>query len=411
MNTERWLPLLFLIFIAGLLLRSPFLIALSTGMLVVIGMANWWKAHALDNVHYRRRFHYTRAFPGEKFPVRIEVENHKLLPLSWLRVQDPWPKAVGPEDEDVLAPSYSQEEGMLTHVFSLRWFERARRSYTLLYRKRGVHTIGPARLESGDFFGIYQQSKLVDPAVRLTVFPELAPLAELNLPPEDPFGELRSRRRLFEDPNRPMGVREYHPEDSFRRVHWPATARTGELQVKVYQPTSAQVMVVCMNVSTTHRYWEGMNPALLERLVSVAAALVDQGLQHGYRVGLISNGCLANSDQPFRIPPGRSPRQKASLLEALAGVTPLVLASFDRFLIREVPHIPYGATLLILTAVTSPELMETILRLKRHERRITLFSLAEQPPEAIPGIHVIHVPFIHREDKNGHPLVSESPAG
>jgi uncharacterized protein (DUF58 family) len=411
LNTERWLPLLAVILVAGLLLRSPFLVALSIGMLVVIGVANWWKAHALDDVHYRRRFHYTRAFPGEKFPVRIEVENHKLLPLSWLRVQDPWPKAVGPEEEGVLAPSYSQDEGLMTHVFSLRWFERARRSYTLLFRKRGVYTIGPARLESGDFFGIYQQSKQVDPTVRLTVFPELLPLAELNLPPEDPFGELRSRRRLFEDPNRPMGVREYQPEDSFRRVHWPATARTGALQVKVYQPTSAQVMVVCLNVSTTHRYWEGMHPALLERLVSLAATIVDQGVQQGYRVGLISNGCLANSDQPFRIMPGRSPRQKATLLEALAGVTPLVLASFDRFLMREVPRIPYGATLVVLTAVTTPELMEAVLRLKQHERRITLFSLAEQPPRPIPGVRVIHLPFSQPDDQDGHPHLRQSHPG
>jgi uncharacterized protein (DUF58 family) len=79
---------------------------------------------------------------------------------------------------------------------------------------------------------------------KVTVFPEMISLSDINLQAEDPFGDRRSRRRLFEDPNRPMGVREYHPEDELRHIHWPATARTNQLQVKVYQPVSSQVMML-----------------------------------------------------------------------------------------------------------------------------------------------------------------------
>jgi uncharacterized protein (DUF58 family) len=391
---QRWLPLLVFFVYIGLILRQPFILALAATLAVLLGVASWWRKHALDGVIYNRRFHYTRAFPGEKFPVRIEIENKKLLPLSWLRVEDPWPKAVGPEDEDILAPSHVQDQGFLTHAFSLRWYERSRRTYMLLYRKRGIYKIGPSRLESGDLFGLYEQSQHGTEKEQLTVFPQVLPISELELPPENPFGEQRSRRRLFEDLNRPMGVRDFHPEDEFRRVHWPATARVGELQVKVFQPTSAQVMVVCLNVSTYHRYWEGVYPALLERILSVAATLVDAGVHKGYRVGLISNGCLSNSDQPFRIPPGRSPQQLSHLLQALAGVTPVVVAPFERFLLREIPRVPYGATLVVLSAVTSAELIETLSRLKRHERQITLFSLAEEAPPTLPGIRSVHMPFV-----------------
>ena len=190
-----------------------------------------------------------------------------------------------------------------------------------------------------------------------------------------------------------MGVRDYHPEDSFRRVHWPATARVGELQVKVFQPTAAQVMVLCLNVSTHQRYWEGVYPALLEHLLCVAARLILDGIQSGYRVGVISNGCLSNSDQPFRVPPGRSPDQLAHLLGALAGVTPVVVAPFERLLLREVPRIPYGSTLLVQTAITSPELFETLVRLRKHERQLILLSLAEEQPPDIPGIRSMHMPF------------------
>jgi uncharacterized protein (DUF58 family) len=325
--------------------------------------------------------------------VKIEIENRKLLPLTWLRAVDPWPKAVGPEDEEVLAPSFSPDLGFLTHVFSLRWYERSRRTYNLIFRKRGIYPLGPCKLTSGDLFGIYEKTQEAAGVDRLTVFPTLLPLDELHLSPEYPIGDERSRRRISEDPNQMMGVRDYHPEDNFRKIHWPATARMGELQVKLYQPTSAQVLIVCLNVATHLRYWEGISPDLLEYMLSLTASLVDRGIQNGYRVGLISNGCLTNSDQPFHTQPGRSPQQLATLLSALAGITPVVVAPFERLLLREIPRAPFGATLLILSAVINPELVEAILRLKKHERRITLLSVAGDAPPILPGIQSLHLPF------------------
>ncbi len=114
MSNERWFSTLILILILGLVLRSPFLTALSISLLFIFGLAYWWQKHSLDGVDYKRKFRYSRAFPGESYPVKVEIENHKLLPLTWLRVQDPWPRAVGPTDEDVLAPSHSQDQGFLT---------------------------------------------------------------------------------------------------------------------------------------------------------------------------------------------------------------------------------------------------------------------------------------------------------
>jgi uncharacterized protein (DUF58 family) len=153
-------------------------------------------------------------------------------------------------------------------------------------------------------------------------------------------------------------------------------------------------MVVCLNVATFARHWEGTNPELFEHVIRIAATLVTKGIEDGYRVGLIANGCLAHADQPFRIPPGRSPRQLASLLGALAGVTPVMTGPFENFLIKQVPRVAYGATLLIVTGVTNPELFETLVQLKHRGRRITLLSYAQEPPQVVPGVRMIHQPFI-----------------
>lgn len=402
MAPDRWLPVLLAAFIAGALFEIPFLTTIAATIAILILAMSWWKDHALDDVHYLRKPHYRRAFPGESVPMRLEVDNDKPLPLSWLRSEDPWPLAVAPVEQDVLAPSHLPDRGILVNVFNLRWFEKTRRTYSLLFRKRGMYRLGPTRLRSGDLFGMYEESRQIDNSEYLTVFPRLAPLESLELPADDPFGDRKSERRLFEDPTMPMGVREYRPEDSFRHIHWPATARTGEMQVKVYQPTSALVMMVCINTSTFDRHWEGVYPDLLEHLLSVAAALIFECVNAGYQVGLLSNGCLAHADRPLNIPPSRSPRQLGFLLEALAGITPLVMTPFESFLLREMPKVPYGASLLVVSGVTPPALIGTLQRIQQHNRRVTLLTTAAEAPPPVPGVTVLHRPFAPNQVKEEH---------
>jgi uncharacterized protein (DUF58 family) len=388
----RWMTFLGAVFLFGAITNNSYLMGFSAAIAALLGIVSWWRNHSLDGVNYRRYPYYRRAFPGETVPLRIEIENNKPLPLSWLRSEDPWPRDVGPDDEDILAPSYIPEYGTLTNVFSLRWFEKTSRNYILRFRKRGHYKVGPVNLQSGDAFGIYDRSRKAGQAQYLTVFPEVIPLEQLNLPAEDPFGNTRSRRRIFEDPNQPMGVREYRLEDGFRRVHWPATARTGQLQVKVFQPTSARVAVICLNTSTIEDHY-GVYPELFEYLVSVTATLTDHYFNQGYQVGFMSNGSFSHSHRPINIPPGRSMKQLSVLLEVLAGITPMFSIPFEKYLIREMPQVHYGASLLVISAVTPPVLLETLSRLKRHNRQITLLSLAQKPPEDVAGLNIVHRPY------------------
>lgn len=393
MLLRSWIPLLLMVFLLGAFTRQIWPIAFSLAVGAVLAFIEYWRRHALRGVRYHRRWTYRRGFPGESIPVRIETENRKLLPLTWLKVIDPWPLAVGPVDESILGPSHIETQGELVNLYSLRWYEKNTRSYDLLLRQRGVYPVGPAQLTSGDLFGLYESSVEQKEQDLVVVFPDLVELPHFLLLAEDPFGDRRTRRRLFEDPTQPMGVREYRPEDDFRRVHWPATARTGSLQVKVYQPVTARVMVICLNVSTSVQYWLGIDSGMLEQLVKVAATLAYHGVQDGYSVGLMSNGCLAHSDQPFRIDPGRSSEQLSYLLQALAAVTSFTSAPFETYLVSSLPRVPYGATLVIVTSLVTPELVESLMQLKRYRSHTALISLESTPPPEIPGVRTFHLPF------------------
>ncbi|MER3514307.1 MAG: DUF58 domain-containing protein, partial [Chloroflexota bacterium] len=174
-------------------------------------------------------------------------------------------------------------------------------------------------------------------------------------------------------------------------IHWKATARQGKLQVKVYEPTTSQNVVLCLNVATFAQYWEGTEPEKLEQVISVAASLAQWAIEHKYAVGLIANGALAHSDQPFRILPGRSPTQLMRLLEALAGVSPFVTSTLESLLLRESPRLPWGATFVVISAVVTPELLATLRRLHEAGRRLVLVSLADEPVNDVPGVFVYNL--------------------
>ncbi|HOD44611.1 MAG TPA: DUF58 domain-containing protein [Anaerolineaceae bacterium] len=394
MRPIYWLVVIIILLVAGAILHLPWLSYFASAAGVIFAISYFWRKFSLNKVQYQRKFVYHRGFPGETTPAKITVENRKLLPVSWLTTRDSWSAGAPPLAEGQIAPSHLPDRIQFINSYSLRWNQRVTRATTIQFKKRGIHTLGPVVLESGDLFGFEESSKTVELPNTLTVYPEIIPLSELGLDADDPFGDRKARRRLFEDPNRMMGVRQYGPEDEFRRIHWPATARTGTLQVKIYQPVTSQVMQVCLNMATGLHSWEGVVPETVEQLIKVAATIVYHGVEAGYAVGLISNGSLAQSDQTFHLQPGRSRDQLGNLLSMLAGLSSFTLAPFDSFLLRSLPKIPMGATMVIISAITTPELVETIHHIRRYRQHTTLISLDSTPPPPIQGVKIVHHPFI-----------------
>ena len=298
---HRWVGMGVFILLLGAALRRRELMALAGFMLTIVGVSWLWSRASLGAVIYRRRFRPLRVFPGEEIVAELTVENRKLLPLGWLQIEDEWPQAVAPSDAGLLAPSPIPEWGFLVNAYALRWFERVRRRFLLQARARGWSAVGPAHLISGDPFNLFARQALLLRREHLVVYPRLWRLEEIGLPIKEPFGDTRAGRRLFEDPNRVMGVRRYQPGDSFRHVHWKATARVGELQMKVYEPTRSASLMLCLNAATFAYRWQGVWPEMLEYVLSVGASLARWAAESRYAVGVTVNGALAQSDQLLRL--------------------------------------------------------------------------------------------------------------
>ena len=163
--------------------------------------------------------------------------------------------------------SLSRGDGGLGRRDRLEW------PVTLDAVRRGYYRVGPTRLRSGDIFGFFEREEEVGrPVDGIVVYPVVYPLPDLGLDSARPFGERAGGSRIFEDPVRVVGVRDYVAGDPLKRVDWNATARVGRLQSRLYEPSRTQSVVVALNISTMEFSWQGSDPALLERNVVVAAS-------------------------------------------------------------------------------------------------------------------------------------------
>jgi len=392
--SEAWVMLGLLLTLLGLVLDSHFLMVVAMSLFVVAAASWVWNQFSLFGLHYKRHLSQTRAFLGETIQLTLEIRNQKLLPLSWLEIVDVCPSDLHVDGGEVVANPAS-------HVGEFRtfWmpgaFQRLSRRFTIHCSQRGYHVYGPATVHTGDGFGFFSRKAIGPERDQIIVYPRLYSAADLRLPSKNPFGQRAVEARLFEDPLRTVGIREWQPSDSLRRVHWKATARHQQILSRVYEPSEEPQILIFLNVATLPRHWQGTIPELMERAISVAASLAAVSAELRLPFGMIANGVLPGSDQPVRLLPSRSHNQLVRILESLAGITSYVTMPIEELLLREAPRVPLGATLVVVTARVHDELLAALLDLQKARRELVLFTLAEEPPgRQLPGILVYHLPHL-----------------
>ena len=189
-----------LVFVAGLL-------ALALGPIPEL-----WYRFCFAGLVYRRHLSERRVFFGETVTLRLSVENRKPLPLPWLEIEDEFPEPLTSQGGR-LEPHFKPRRMLLMNALSLWWYQRVTRRYQVRCAARGVFTLGPLTLRSGDPFGLLTREQRIEELDTLLVYPPILPIERFGLPAHHPFGERRAPRRLLEDPTRVIGVREWQPED------------------------------------------------------------------------------------------------------------------------------------------------------------------------------------------------------
>ena len=386
MYTQGWLLIGWLLLLIGLIARHGFAFLLGFVVLLSAGASYLWDRYCLAGVEYRRSFTPRRAFYGETVTFTMEVTNRKPLPLAWLEVIDELPVELELVRGRVI-PSTRQRRQHLVNLFSVRWYERVRRHFTVRCTARGYFPLGPARLRSGDVFGFTVRGVDVERTDHLLVYPKVVPLEALGLPALHPLGDLAARRHVLDDPTRIIGARGYAPTDPIRRIHWKATAKAQELRSKLYEPTTSHRFAIFLNLDTLGRYAEyrGFVRALLELNILTAASIANWAIAQGHLTGLYANGYLPHGLRWIRIAPSSGSTHLAGMLEALAKVFPTPVMPVGDLLQLEAPSLPWGSTAVIVTGVTDAALVSGVARLLEAGHAAVLILVGDEAePIALP---------------------------
>lgn len=381
MVNERWLTLLIFLGAIGVLWRAPAFAAIGVFGLVIVLVSLMLKKRVLDNVRYQRRLDETRVFIGEQINLQCRISNEGRLPLLSVFARDDAPRSLieaneAPGGVDVVD---ADDRVPLNQLVSLAPRSFASRSYNLRATRRGYFAFRAASLNALDLLGLSESERIDEPKQGVLVYPRVFDPKELDLPPQQPLGDMVALRRFIEDPVRNMGARDYQPGDPFRNIHWKATAHRGTLQTRVNEHTSDPTVMILLNVMTFPEDWYGSEVERFEWAVSVAASLGKWAFESGATIGLSSNGCTPGMPEALRVRPRRSPEQLVKVLESLAFISAFTLSRFEEFLLTEQRNVPYGSTLLIVSPIYTPRIAEALIRLTAMGKRMAFVCVDSKP--------------------------------
>ena len=347
------------------------------GALLII--ISWlWTQVSLRGVSITRRARSLRASVGDMFEEHFELKNDSRLGKLWVELSN-----------DTNMPGASGSR-LLTMVG-----RRQKRTYiarTWLTR-RGGFRLGPTRLVSGDPFGIFRVERAMPVENSLIVLPMIYEVSSFVSPPGLlPGGKVIRRKALDVTPHA-AGVREYVPGDPMKRIHWPTTARRGQLIVKEFeQDPQAEVWLFLDAQHNVHRSkpyeipesrsdgWLfgqrpefELPPSTLEYAISTTASLAHYYLRQRRAVGLVTTG-----RNYAVIPAEHSERQEGKILETLAFIEAESDLSIAGLVAAQAGQLPQGSSAILVTPTVHPELLTTVYDLQRRSLRpVVVLLMAE----------------------------------
>lgn len=209
---------------------------------------------------------------GDSLQERFVVRNDSTLPLHWLEFAD-----------RSLLPGYNPRQVVSCGGgSSYQW--RAEAHCT----QRGVFRLGPHTLRTGDPFGFFSLEVVDSRSESLLVYPRVAHIPALALPRGSLSGQDR-RRRAHTGSERSQAVRAYQPGDSLRHVHWPTSAKQGELVVTDVETEPSGDLWIVLDVNRLVQSGKGEESSL-ETGIVLAASVAAEFLSGGERrsVGLLA---------------------------------------------------------------------------------------------------------------------------
>ena len=312
-------------------------------LVFLIGMGGAWMLAALwihtleRGLSVERKLHLAWATVGDTLHEQLKVVNNGWLPAVWVEIVDVSATLVAP----------------VRLVSDVDFHATRTRHPSHLARQRGLYTLGPTRLRTGDPFGIYTLTIQDRHSSTVLVTPPILSLPQLRIQPGGWTGDRQRRPRGIERNISDAGIRDYLPGDSLKRIHWRASAHHDNLMVRQLEAAVSGDWWIFVDLDVSAQAGSGQD-STLELSIILAASLAERGFKERRRVGLVLAG-----PELVRLEPSSDPVQRWRILRALsvAGTGNHPLAD-----LLQVKRLSRTATRIIITPASDPNWVASLGR-------------------------------------------------
>lgn len=314
---------------------------------VVIAEQSLYSHIGTKHISYSCGFETDIIDEGGELSLTETAVNRGVLPVPWMKAELTVPAAIEPVQG---VSTVTDRDRFITGFFVVRSRSRVTRVRKVRALCRGVYRVTAARVQTGDLLGGIRLSLSAESTGgKLTVLPVPAGCESvLNERLRRRSGERIVNRGLVTDPFYTSGARGYTQGDPLSRIHWKATAHSGELMVRQEEWTAVPTLTIILNVQTdSERAGKGADEeSLAEHTIRLCVQCIMEAMQEGYSVILRSNG-FTSDEKPLYM----TNRDAESMRYALAELSVRSYQPFRQYM-RELMDIPEDASCVLITPYT-----------------------------------------------------------
>ncbi len=324
------------IYLAAWALGSQVLYPVAIGLVLAVLAAALWVRFLQRPMTLRRTLGRGERLAGDDVPVQLELDADGPVPSGTLVLREK------------IARLGERETPLV------RRHGRLRGRYLLRRVPRGRYPVEENQVVIEDPFGLERVTVDLPASASILVYPRLVDVDRLfsesgALTPE-------GRRLLL---RRPTGfdlhsVRDYQQGESLRRVHWPTTARRGQLMVKELEDSPRDETAVLLDADASTLVGAAPDSSF-ELAVRAAGSIVKSHAARGRRAALVVNGLRPTYQ---RVHSFDGDWQRA--LEILAAVEADGRSPVENLLADEAGPAARAVELTVVTSSVSPRLVDRL---------------------------------------------------
>lgn len=335
-----------------------------------------WALFSLRGLEVSRTSKSRREELGQIIEERIEINNHSRFPKMWVEI-----------DDRSLLPGKSASR-IVTSIKpqQTRVFQHLRR-----LSQRGEFKLGPTVLKSGDPFGVFTYSIEFEAKKSILVLPSTFFIESLRSTPGQMSGRRAIRKSSHDTTPYPSGVREYNAGDSLSRVHWKTTAKKERLMVKEFEEEPQSDVWIFLDADQAYHFHENtiqqaddevsynnfsnqsrfvLPKDSFEFEVAISNSIADYFIRDARAVGL---ACMTN--KTIILTPEKGDRQFSKLMDTFAYVQPEGVLSISALVQSQYAGLTKGASVYLITASNSDELIYTVDQLNRRGNKVVMILI------------------------------------